>query len=179
MLNMRKHDTPKPAPHEAAGARSIYDRFPSPKGDAMPGSTPTYDHATPAASTPATRPDDGPTDFVIGRGTRLKGEIEAGADVIVEGEVEASIRAQTLRIAAGGCVTGQVNAANAEIRGRFEGDLHVRECLTVSGEGHVAGTVRYAELKVDRGARITGDIALVDDATPARPTVVASEAQDD
>ena len=163
MLNMRKQEAPKPsdAPAPSTTPKSVYDRFPAPRPEATPGTTPT-------ANQPAA--DDGPTDFVIGRGTRLKGEIEAGGDVIVEGEVEASIRAATMRIAAGGSVTGDVEAPNVEVRGRFQGTLNVRECLTVSGDGHVSGTVRYGELKVDRGARITGDIALVDDKAKPRPT---------
>ena len=162
MLNMRKQDAKPVAPAEPPSAnKSIYDRYPSPRV--------TDDTAPAPAAQPVAKPaDDGPTDFVIGRGTRLKGEIEAGGDVIVEGKVEASIRAATMRIAAGGSVSGEVEAANVEVRGQFEGTLNVRECLTVSGEGHVSGTVRYGELKVDRGARITGDIALVDGDTASR-----------
>ena len=164
MLNMRKQEAPKPsdAPAPATAPKSVYDRFPAPRPETTPGTTAT-------ANRSAT--DDGPTDFVIGRGTRLKGEIEAGGDVIVEGEVEASIHAATMRIAAGGSVTGDVEAPNVEVRGRFEGTLNVRECLTVSGDGHVSGTVRYGELKVDRGARITGYIALVDDKAKPHPAL--------
>ena len=186
MPNIRKQGSEKPVlPVEPPSATmSIYDRFPSPREDGAPA--PQQDRQArqqtlvaatePAAGTPAAElgPDDGPTDFVIGRGTRLKGEIEAAGDVIVEGEVQASIRASTVRIAASGSVAGEVDAANAEVRGRFEGTLNVRECLTVSGNGHVSGTVRYGELKVDRGARITGDIALVDGSPathrPAQPS---------
>lgn len=171
MLSMRKQEAPKPsdAPAPVATPKSVYDRFPSPKPEAPAMST------TPGQ--PTTDTDTGPTDFVIGRGTRLKGEIEAGGDVIVEGEVEASIRAATMRIAAGGSVTGDVDAPNVEVRGRFQGTLNVRECLTVSGEGHVSGTVRYGELKVDRGARITGDIALVDEKAKPRPAAIETKAE--
>jgi cytoskeletal protein CcmA (bactofilin family) len=163
MLSIRKQEPAKPsdAPAAVAPPKSVYDRFPSPRPEAHPA-------MTAAPSQPSAQRDDGPTDFVIGRGTRLKGEIEAGGDVIVEGEVEASIRAATMRIAAGGSVTGDVEAPNVEVRGRFQGTLNVRECLTVSGDGHVSGTVRYGELKVDRGARITGDIALVEDKAKVR-----------
>ena len=165
MLNLRKQEPPRPSdsPAPVPAQKSVYERFPSPKPEAAPAMNATTTQPAAAAAT-----DDGPTDFVIGRGTRLKGEIEAAGDVIVEGTVEASIRAATMRIAAGGSVTGDVQAPNVEVRGRFEGTLNVRECLTVSGEGHVSGTVRYGELKVDRGARITGDIALVDDKPRAR-----------
>lgn len=175
MLNLRKQEPPRPSdsPAPVPAQKSVYERFPSPKPEAATAMNATTTQPAAAAT------DDGPTDFVIGRGTRLKGEIEAAGDVIVEGTVEASIRAATMRIAAGGSVTGDVEAPNVEVRGRFEGTLNVRECLTVSGEGHVSGTVRYGELKVDRGARITGDIALVDDKPRARtvaPTAAKGEA---
>jgi len=172
MLNLRKQEPPRPsdAPAPVPAQKSVYDRFPSPKPEADPAMNAT-------TSQPAATTDDGPTDFVIGRGTRLKGEIEATGDVIVEGTVEASIRAATMRIAAGGSVTGDVEAPNVEVRGRFEGTLNVRECLTISGEGHVSGTVRYGELKVDRGARLTGDIALVDDKPKARSAPAEVKAQ--
>jgi len=170
MNNIRKNDAGKPVEPVAPPSQTmtIYDRYPSPRPAADQASVPSDD----LSDTPAPRPgpDDGPTDFVIGRGTRLKGKIEAGGDVIVEGKVDASIRASTMRIAAGGSVNGEVDVANTKVRGLFQGTLNVRECLTISGDGHVSGTVRYGEFKVDRGARITGDIALVGDA-PQQPSL--------
>lgn len=158
MLNLRKPETPAESPAKApvtTQTQSILDRYPTPDTGRSSSSQPLRDSLI----------DDGPTDFVIGRGTRLKGEIDAQGDVIVEGEVEASIRAATMRIDAGGSVKGDAHVANAEIRGHFEGTLHVRECLTVCGDGDLAGSIRYGELKVDKGGRISGDVALVDDAS--------------
>jgi cytoskeletal protein CcmA (bactofilin family) len=139
----------------AIQTQSILDHYPTP------------DTSRPNASQLLKDPlvDDGPTVFVIGRGTRLKGEIDAQGDVIVEGEVEAPIRAATMRIDASGSVKGDAHVANAEIQGRFEGALHVRECLTVWGNRDLAGSIRYGELRVDKGGRISGDVALVDEAS--------------
>ena len=85
MLNLRKQEPPRPSdsPAPVPAQKSVYERFPSPKPEAAPAMNATT--TQPAAATT----DDGPTDFVIGRGTRLKGEIEAAGDVIVEGTVEA------------------------------------------------------------------------------------------
>jgi cytoskeletal protein CcmA (bactofilin family) len=158
MLSLRKSETPAESPAKtpvATQTQSILDRYPTPDTGRSNSTLPLKDSLA----------DDGPTDFVIGRGTRLKGEIDAQGDVIVEGEVEASIRAATMRIDASGSVKGDAHVANAEIRGRFEGTLHVRECLTVCGDGDLAGSIRYGELKVDKGGRISGDVALVDEAS--------------
>jgi len=177
MLNIRKQDSTRanavPAKAEPAPApKSVYDRYPAPR-DAGP----LIGSAAGMARTPDPFRDDGPTDFVIGRGTRLKGEIEAGGDVIVEGEVEASIQAATIRVHAGGSVSGDVNVTNAEVRGRFEGTLNVAECLTLTGDGHVSGTIRYRELKVDKGARLTGDIGLAAESVSSQPARAKTQAE--
>ncbi len=169
MLNLRKQETSDASPAKAPAAtpnQSILDRYP----------TPDTGRSTSSLQSTASSPDEGPTDFVIGRGTRLKGEIDAQGDVIVEGEVEASIRAATMRIDAGGSVKGDAQVANAEVRGHFKGTLHVRECLTVCGDGDLAGSIRYGELKVDRGGRISGDVALEEES--GRKSAISSDSKD-
>ena len=149
MLNLRKPETS--ATPLTTTTQSILDRYPRPDTSR---STSSLTPANPFL-------DVGPTDFVIGRGTKLKGEVDAQGDVIVEGDVEASIRAATMRIDAGGSVKGDVHVANAEVRGNFEGTLNVRECLTVCSDGYISGAIRYGELKVDKGGLISGEMALV------------------
>ena len=149
MLNLRKPETPV-VPTTTA-TQSVLDRYPTP------------DTGRSTSSLTPVNPllDDGPTDFVIGRDTKLKGEIDAQGDVIVEGDVEASIRTATMRIDASGSVKGDVHVANAEVRGTFEGSLNVREGLTICSDGNISGAIRYGELKVDKGGRISGEMALV------------------
>tara|TARA_B100000676_G_C18092279_1_gene861333 strand:+ start:25848 stop:26345 length:498 start_codon:yes stop_codon:yes gene_type:complete len=162
MLNLRKPESQAATPTPAA-TRSILDRYP----------TPDTGRYTPSPEPRGSMPEEGPTDFVIGRGTNLKGEIDAQGDVIVEGTVEASIHAATMRLESGGSVKGEANVANAEIKGCFEGSLHVRECLTVCSDGVVTGSIRYRELKVDKGGQITGDMALAEAGSkPPTPVTV-------
>jgi len=158
MLNLRKPDSPAATPLPSA-TQSILDRYPTPDT----GRT-QMNHAADNSTV-----DGGPTDFVIGRGTKLKGEIDAQGDVIVEGEVEASIRADTMRLEAGGSVKGETHVTNAEISGRYEGTIQVAKCLTVRAEGHIAGSVHYGELKIDQGGTIVGDLALTEDTHTSRP----------
>jgi cytoskeletal protein CcmA (bactofilin family) len=63
-----------------------------------------------------------------------------------------------VQIAEGGVFHGTVSVDRAEIRGRFEGDMTVRERLTVHSTGRVAGKVRFGRLAVEDGGEIVGEI---------------------
>src|SRR3546814_1685467 len=57
---------------------------------------------------------------------------------------------------------------DCEISGTFEGDLTVTDLLVVQPTGRVSGRIRYAEMELSRGARVSGDIDVLDDAALRR-----------
>ena len=77
---------------------------------------------------------------------------------IIEGDVQATIESGTLTISETGEVRGDATVDQAEIQGRFDGTLVVRKCLTINATGRVTGTIRYGELKVEQGGRLTGQV---------------------
>jgi cytoskeletal protein CcmA (bactofilin family) len=66
----------------------------------------------------------------------------------------------------------------AEIHGRVEGELTVRKQLILHATGKVSGKIRYARIKVEEGAELSGEISVLErSATPALPRHVAPPAQ--
>jgi len=59
-----------------------------------------------------------------------------------------------------GLFKGSAAIDNAEIRGRFEGELTVRKRLLIRASGHVVGKIAYAEIEIENGGNIAGQIAL-------------------
>lgn len=99
--------------------------------------------------------------LVVGGDIRFTGEIKACEKLIVEGAVRGAItETGRLSIAESGIVRGKVAVGSCEVRGIFEGELTVLGLLCVRAGGRVRGTVRYAEVMVERGGTITGDIDL-------------------
>lgn len=124
--------------------------------------TPAYEMRKPAvrtlqsfssASTNAT-----PANLHVGRGLKLEGKIESCDSLVIEGDVQATIESGTLTISETGEVRGDATVDQAEIQGRFDGTLVVRKCLTINATGRVTGTIRYGELKVEQGGRLTGQV---------------------
>jgi cytoskeletal protein CcmA (bactofilin family) len=119
----------------------------------------------PAAGTAAERKE---ARLVVGPDIKLKGvEISDCDTLIVEGRVEATLDSRVLEITPHGVFQGTIAVDNAEIHGRFEGELTVRKQLVIYGAGKVSGKIRYAKIKVEEGAELQGEISMLDKAANA------------
>ena len=106
--------------------------------------------------------------LVVGPDIKLKGvEISDCDTLIVEGRVEATLDSRVLEITPNGVFQGTIAVDNAEIHGRFEGELTVRKQLTIYGAGKVSGKIRYAKIKVEEGAELSGEISMLEKAANA------------
>ncbi len=114
--------------------------------------------------------------LVVGRDIRLKGEVTACDALVVEGTVELRLSgARLIQIAPGGVFVGTAEVAEAEISGRFEGDLTARERLVVRAPGDVRGRIRYGAIVVEAGGQVSGEIGFIGAGTPP-PTPAAEGA---
>jgi cytoskeletal protein CcmA (bactofilin family) len=112
-----------------------------------------------AGESPARVVGDTGRKLIVGRGIGLSGEISACDHLVVEGRIEAKLKdCRRIDIADSGVFKGSADIQEADIAGRFEGDLSVRGRLELRGTGTVSGTVRYGELMVEGGGRIMGSI---------------------
>jgi cytoskeletal protein CcmA (bactofilin family) len=97
--------------------------------------------------------------LVVGREIRLKGEITSCEQMVVEGQIEVSLTdARRIQIGATGVFRGKADVAEADISGRFEGELTVRDRLTVRATGRVNGKIRYGRIVIEAGGEIAGEV---------------------
>lgn len=106
--------------------------------------------------------------LVVGRDISLSGEIKACETLIVEGRVEADLTdCQVLQISPAGLYKGTAAVEEADISGRFDGDLTVSGTLILRATGRVSGRLRYVDMEIERGGKLSGkleDIAPSDTA---------------
>jgi cytoskeletal protein CcmA (bactofilin family) len=97
--------------------------------------------------------------LIVGREIRLNGHISACERLVVEGTVEAALTdCRTIEVADAGTFKGSAQVESAEISGRFDGSLTVRERLLIHSTGRVTGTVHYGRLQIEQGGEINGDV---------------------
>ena len=111
--------------------------------------------------------------LIIGQGTSLTGEVGSCDRLIVEGSIQATLhKCQHVIIAETGLFNGRSSTENADVRGRFEGELVVRKRLLIRRGGHVSGMITYAEIEIEAGGTISGTIKNAG-AADAAPSSVA------
>ena len=88
--------------------------------------------------------------LVVGREIRLTGEINKCQKLVVEGQVEANLTdCVDLEIIGSGLFKGTAVVEQAEISGRFEGELSVTTRLYVRSSGRLSGKIRYGDLEIE------------------------------
>lgn len=152
---------PKPFPRPAGGP------VPSPFGSAAAKPPiPAVTTARPAAAAPSR--ERGPAEggetkkLIVGREIVLSGQITSCDRLVVEGKVEASLTdSHAIEIADIGFFKGTAEIDSAEIAGRFEGTITVRDRLFIRSTGQVQGKIRYGQIEIEPGGVISGDVQMV------------------
>ena len=130
-------------------------RGPSPMMTPRRGTEPLVARRSSAASEGSERK------LTVGKGLSLAGEITSCDILVVEGKVEAKLSdGKLLEITEAGQFRGSVEIENADIAGRYDGQLVVHGRLTVRSTGRISGTVKYGELEVNAGGQIIGEVQV-------------------
>jgi cytoskeletal protein CcmA (bactofilin family) len=113
---------------------------------------------------PAAMTDEAGKRLIVGQGISLSGEITACDRLVVDGSVQVTLnQTRAIEITESGRFTnGKAEVEEAEISGVYEGDLTVRKRLLIRSTGQVKGTVRYGELEIERGGRLSGTISMLE-----------------
>jgi cytoskeletal protein CcmA (bactofilin family) len=102
--------------------------------------------------------------LIVGRDISLTGEITSCDRLVVEGQVEVTLpAARLIEVAPTGVFKGNADVEEADISGRFEGELIARGRLVVRAGGRVQGKIRYGRIVIEQGGEISGDMQTLDE----------------
>ena len=169
---------PKPFPRPAGAPPQSPFAGAAAKAPVAPVVAPRPAAAPRASSTP----ENGETKkLIVGREIVLSGQITSCDRLVVEGKVEASLTdSHAIEIADIGFFKGTAEIDSAEIAGRFEGTITVRDRLFIRSTGQVQGKIRYGQIEIEPGGVISGDVQMVGgSSTNVRPIASASSSKDE
>jgi len=100
--------------------------------------------------------------LTVGRDITLKGEIGSCDVLVVEGVVEAQIKeCSRLEVSDGGSFIGSAQVDEAEISGKFEGELTAGRVVVINS-AEINGKITYGALQIEEGAHIKGELDYVE-----------------
>lgn len=95
---------------------------------------------------------------VIGADVVIRGNVEASADLHVDGTVEGDIACASLVQGQASTIEGAIEAETARLAGTVKGKVRARE-LTILKSARIEGDVQYDALTIEHGARVEGRFA--------------------
>ncbi|MEO6152902.1 MAG: polymer-forming cytoskeletal protein [Croceibacterium sp.] len=131
--------------------------------------------AQPAPASEGARSVNNTSTFsVIGNDVVIRGNIEATADLHIDGAVEGDIVCAALVQGESSRIEGAITAENARLSGAVKGTITVRE-LVVLKNARIDGDVHYDTLTIEQGANVSGRFAP--DAAASRAKAHPAQAQ--
>jgi cytoskeletal protein CcmA (bactofilin family) len=112
----------------------------------------------------------------VGEGVIVKGTFEVPEMAVVAGLVEGELNTKEVLVDTTGIVNGRINAEVVEIRGEVTQGLHVTNHLNVRSSAKITGLTQYAEMSVEKGAKLSGELRVIDPA-PSSTSYSSSNAQ--
>lgn len=99
---------------------------------------------------------------VLGPTLKIKGELSANEDLIIEGEIEGRIAHQDKNLTVGksGRVKADIHAQIVEVMGQVDGDIRGDDIVRLAKTAVVNGNIRCARIVMEDGAVFTGTIEM-------------------
>lgn len=114
-----------------------------------------YNRPTPTPSKPSNERN------LVAKNTSIKGDIISDGDFRIDGTLEGTLKTQgRVVIGLDGFIKGDVEATNADVEGKFSGNLVVTDLLTVKASANISGDVIIGKLSVEPGATFNANFSM-------------------
>jgi cytoskeletal protein CcmA (bactofilin family) len=98
---------------------------------------------------------------LISEGTTLSGDIKSSNDLRIDGTVMGNVFCTSkIILGAAGYVEGNIESQQADITGRVQGNVQVKELLQLRGQCNVLGNIAAAKLQIDPTATFNGQCQM-------------------
>ena len=107
---------------------------------------------------------------IISEGTKIKGDIIAGGDIRIDGDLIGNIAAKgRLVVGPTGKIKGEVTCNNIEVSGIIQGKITANELLNLKASSRIEGDVIVGKLSVEPGSVFSGTCTMGTTHLPNEP----------
>lgn len=102
-------------------------------------------------------PASGDIETVIGKNTKIHGEVSGTGNLRVDGEIEGELKLSgSVIVGETGMVTGNVSARSLDVSGTVHGNAQTEEGLTIHSAGQLIGDVKVNAFQIEDGGIFKG-----------------------
>lgn len=112
---------------------------------------------------------------LIAAGTSLKGDISSSGDIRIDGTLQGNIHSTAkVVIGSNGVVEGDISGQQADIMGRINGTIKVKELLQLKGGSNVTGNIHAGKLQIETSANFNGQCYMTSSVATPKATPAAN-----
>ena len=98
---------------------------------------------------------------MIGPGTVIQGEINSQSDIRIDGKLVGQVRcAAKVVIGADGEVEGNITALQADITGKVNGNIQVKDLLNLRSNANIQGDVAAGKISMEPTVQFNGKCSM-------------------
>lgn len=102
-------------------------------------------------------PASGDIETVIGKNTKIHGEVSGTGNLRIDGEIEGELKLSgSVIVGETGMVTGNVSARSLDVSGTVHGNAQTEEGLTIHSAGQLIGDVKVNAFQIEDGGIFKG-----------------------
>jgi cytoskeletal protein CcmA (bactofilin family) len=98
---------------------------------------------------------------IIQEDTVIKGKIRNCRQMEIRGYFEGELAAEEVNVHKGGTFYGTLKSDRADVAGSVQGEVFVKNLISIRASGSVNGQVRYGQLAMEMGADLTAELRNV------------------
>ncbi len=110
---------------------------------------------------------------IISAGLTITGNLTSDGEVQVDGIVLGDIRAGTLSVGEGACITGEILAERVLIKGEIIGTIRAN-AVELAKSAMVRGDILHEVLSIEAGANVEGHCKHIDNPRESAPALTAT-----
>ena len=98
---------------------------------------------------------------VIAKNSTFVGDITSDGDFRIDGILEGTLKTKgKVIIGVDGFIKGTIEATNAEIEGKFSGELSIANILTIKAAANISGDIVVGKLSIEPGATFNASCVM-------------------
>ena len=99
--------------------------------------------------------------MVVMEHTSISGKISSCRILEIHGYIDGEVKADRILVHETGRLYGTIDAGEAVVNGELQGDVKVRNLISIGRVGSVTGNVQYGQLAVEPGGNLSADVRNV------------------
>ncbi|MBI3527509.1 MAG: polymer-forming cytoskeletal protein [Betaproteobacteria bacterium] len=99
--------------------------------------------------------------LVVGEGVKLSGNFVVPNSASISGTIDGDLTAREILVGNTGVLKGKVTADLVDVRGEIHENVTSTKALFVRSTGKVIGEIQYAEIEIEKGGDLQGNLSKI------------------